>query len=587
MDDAGRVTERIGALRRRHEHRDKVNAQVEAIRDGDYDKVAPGLFPEGFDKPLIANLVDVSARDIAESMASMPSINCQAAVGAPDAEQKRSEKRGAVAQYYVQHSRLEDQLTGGADRHNSYGFMAYIVEPDFEARCPFVRIGDTRTAYYSLDYRGRTREYAEVYRFNVMELCNRFPDQAPLIKAKWYGQPDPDLEVEVAKWYDADCQMLVCLDPEVVLLSVENPTKRCPVRIVPRSSITSKGPRSQFDDVIWVQVARALVQMYTMNALERSVNAPLITPKDVNEVELGPFATIQTDNPQGVGYVPLQLAPGLFPQQQVLQQEQRVGSRYPEGRSGSMDASIITGQGVQALMGTFDTQVASFQRLNATALEDVIEMCFEMDEAIWPGVQKTVRIKDNGAPRKVTYTPAKDIAGEYAADVSYGAIAGLDPNRGLVFILQALAGGLVSKGTARRTLPMDLNIEKEEQQLAIEAMSDSIVATLAAFPQALPQMVLNGMDPREIATQIADVKKRLGKGEALEKIVTEVFAPKEEEEAPQDPLEAALAAAQGSAGPGAMPGEPPQGSDMLMTLLGMTPGGNVNSQATVSRMQPI
>jgi hypothetical protein len=82
-----------------------------------------------------------------------------------------------------------------------------------------------------------------------------------------------------------------------------------------------------------------------------------------------------------------------------------MGSRYPEGRSGQMDASIITGQGVQALMGTFDTQVQTFQRLNASALEDVIALCFEMDEKLWGDEKKTRRIKDNGAPRKIDYTP--------------------------------------------------------------------------------------------------------------------------------------------------------------------------------------
>src|SRR5690606_27878721 len=117
---------------------------------------------------------------------------------------------------------------------------------------------------------------------------------------------------------------------------------------------------------------------YTMNALEQSVNAPIAMPKDVTEMDIGPFSVVQSENPQAIGRVNLQLSPGLFPEQQILAQEQRTGSRYPEGRSGSIDASIVTGQGVQALMGTFDTQVQTFQRLCASALEDVIGICFEM-----------------------------------------------------------------------------------------------------------------------------------------------------------------------------------------------------------------
>jgi hypothetical protein len=275
----------------------------------------------------------------------------------------------------------------------------------------------------------------------------------------------------------------------------------------------------------------------------------------------------------------------LFPEQQILAQEQRTGSRYPEGRSGSIDASIITGQGVQALMGTFDTQVQTFQRLNASALEDVIEMCFRMDEAYWPDVKKTRRIKDNGAPRTYTYTPGKDIAGEYTIDVTYGAIAGLDPNRGLVFVLQALAGGLIAKTTARKTLPVDLNIEDEERQIQLEQIDSSVAATLAMLPQAIPQLAAMGQDPREIAMQTVEVRKLVAKGKSVAEAMEAVFAPKEAPAPPPSPVEQAAAAQQG--GP-PMPGQGEGGaSDLLMSLVGMTPGGSPNLQSTISRRQPI
>ena len=36
--------------------------------------------------------------------------------------------------------------------------------------------------------------------------------------------------------------------------------------------------------------------------------------------------------------------PAVFAEEQTLQAELRLGSRYPEGRSGMTDASIITGR---------------------------------------------------------------------------------------------------------------------------------------------------------------------------------------------------------------------------------------------------
>ena len=64
--------------------------------------------------------------------------------------------------------------------------------------------------------------------------------------------------------------------------------------------------------------------------------------------------------------------------QNILNQELRVGSRYPESRTGNIDASIVTGQGVQALMGAFDTQVKSAQAIFAASLRDIITICFQV-----------------------------------------------------------------------------------------------------------------------------------------------------------------------------------------------------------------
>lgn len=588
MDDAQRIAERVRVLRTRNTKRDANYMKLIAIRDGDYDVVAPGLFSDEFDKPLVANLIDTTARDIAEVMAPLPVVNCPAATMSQETKVERADKKSAIANSYVQASRLQDQMFGGADRYGSFGYMAYIVEPDFARRTPVIRVDDNATAHYTLDYMGRTREYVSIGTMTIDAAIVQFPDHADRIKARFPHYRN-DNTVEVARYYDQTHEKLVMLDPEILLASVPHKVQGCPVRVVERPKLTGQArEKGQFDDVIWVQVARALVQQYTMNALEQSVNAPIAVPDDVNTFEIGPLSVIQSQNPQGIGRVPLNLSPGLFPEQALLEQQQRIGSRYPEGRSGNIDASIITGQGVQALMGTFDTQVQTFQRLNASALEDVISMCFEMDEAYWGNEKKTVHIKDNGAPRVVTYTPSKDIKGDYTVDVSYGAIAGLDPNRGLVFILQALAGGLISKTTARRYLPVDLNPLAEERQVTLEALHEATAGTIAIYPQLLLQMAQQGQDPREAVLQLAELNDRLTKGDNPVEALKAVFAPKEEEQ-PQvaDPVTQAMEAAMAGAGGGAMPGGGGGASDMLMMLAGMSPGGNPQLGASVSRMQPI
>lgn len=592
MRTAKEVADRVQVIRARNAKRDQDYMKLIAIRRGDYEAVAPGLFnTQEFDRPLVANLIDTTARDIAEVMSPLPSFNCQSASLSSQADTERQDLRAAIANGYVQNSRLQDQMFHGADRYGSFGFMAYIVEPDFKDQMPVIRVGDVATAHYTQDYRGRTVEYFEVYRAPCEQICLDFPEAEEAIKARYggHGGWERDQTLEVVRYYDEYCSTLVLLDPCRVLVTVPNRIGRCPVRIVQRPSITGD-TRGQYDDVIWVQIARALVQMYTMDALEQSVHAPIAMPRDVQEMEIGPFSVIQSENPGQIGRINLQLTPGLFPEAQILAQEQRTGSRYPEGRSGSIDASVITGQGVQALMGTFDTQVQTFQRLNASALEDVMEMCFRMDEAYWGETRKARRIKDNGAPRKYTYTPNKDIAGDYTVDVTYGAIAGLDPNRGLVFVLQALAGGLIAKSTARKTLPVDLNVVAEERQIQLEQIDDSIAASLAILPQTIPQLAAMGQDPRQIALQTVRVRQLVSKGKTVAEAMEEVFAPEEPEQAQEkDPLQELMEQAQGGGAPGAAPAAQGAGGagDLLMSLVGMTPGGNPNLQSTVSRREAI
>lgn len=584
MVDAQYVAGRVRMARTHNQERDRNQLRIKAIRRGDYDTVAPGLFSKEFPKPLVANLVDTTARDIAEVMAPLPAFNCQSASLSNESDQRRQDKRSAIANYYVQNSRLQSQQYGGADRYNSFGFKAYFVEPDFVEKTPIIRIGTCSTAYYVKDHRGRTQQYMEVYKATPEQLVADFghlfeEGRLRAVLADRYRDRMQEPCCEIVRWHDRNEDSIVLLDPEMTVHSVPNRLGKCMVRVVERPMLDDGDVTGQFDDVIWVQIARGLTQQYTFQAIQRAVEAPLVAPRDVDGVNVGSHDILTSDNPQGIGIANLQIPQALFPNSQILSQEQREGSRYPEGRSGSFDASIITGQGVQALMGTFDTQIQTYQRLDAEALKDVIGLCFEMDEKFWPNTTKTIDVEDNGAPRRLTYTPSKDIDGNYLVNVSYGAIAGLDPNRGLVFILQALAGGLISKSTARKSLPVDMNPLAEERQIDLEQMDASIAAALSMLPQTIPQLAMGGMDPRELVLQFTKARELLGKGKSPSEAVAEVFAPKEQpqEAAPADPL-AALTQGGGPQTPG---------SDMLMMLAGLSQSGGPNLQANVSRMTPI
>ena len=336
--------------------------------------------------------------------------------------------------------------------------------------------------------------------------------------------------------------------------------------------------RGQFDDVLGIQLLRNRFALLAMEAAEKSVQAPIVLPSDVNELEMGGDAVIRTANPAGVRRVDLNIPPGAFTEQALLQQELRLGTRYPEGRTGNIDASIITGQGVQALMGGFDTQVKSAQAIFASALKDVISVCFEIDEKFF-NYQKTIRGVDAGSPYSIEYTPGKDIKNDYTADVRYGMLAGLNPAQGLIFMLQALGGKLISKDLAQRELPFGINVTQEQEKIEVEDLRSALMASLQQYTLAIPQMAVQGGDPTDIIRKIAGVIKSRQKGQALEDAIEDIFEP---EELP--PAGATSLVEQPSPAPAAPAGGAPEGGALQSLLSSLSASGKGSASArTVMR----
>jgi hypothetical protein len=248
----------------------------------------------------------------------------------------------------------------------------------------------------------------------------------------------------------------------------------------------------------------------------------------------------------------------------------RLGSRFPEGRTGNIDASVITGQGVQALLGGFDTQIKTGQTILADLFEEVIALCFKTDEMLFDN-RKTVKGTYQGAPYEILYLPSKDIKGDYSVDVRYGLMSGLDPSRALIFSLQALGANLISRDFVMRELPWSMNVTAEQERIDIEKMRDSLSASIASLAQAIPAMASQGADPSEMVDKIARVIDARRKGSAIEDAVMKVF----EQPEPEIPeAQVAPGVEQGMQEPGmaspqgAPPGAPPADLGAILSQLG-------------------
>lgn len=572
--DIHSIARRVDNIKMRNSDRDARMSDILAVRKGDMGEIYPDLFPEGMDKSMVANFVDVAARDLAEVLAPLPSFNCSALNVNSDKARAFADKRTMIANNYIYHSRLQSQMYSGADWYFTYGFLPIHVEPDFEANLPRIRVEDPMGVYPDFDRFGRCVAYAKRYYKTIGELAVEYPEYAPFLLGRDGFNQDTNSMVEMIRYTDKDVTVLYLPSrSNFVLNAAPNLLGKMTVYIAKRPTVDDE-MRGQFDDVLYVQLARARFANLAMEAAEKSIQAPLVVPSDVVDLPMGPDSIIRTSNPAGVGRVRLDMPPAAFQEQAALQAELRLGARYPEGRTGNIDASIITGQGVQALLGAFDSQIKAGQTILGETLEDVLKTCFEMDEVLFDK-EKNVRGTAQGTPYELKYTPSKDIKGDASIEVRYGLMAGLDPSRALIFSLQALGADLVSKDFIRRELPWNVNVSMEEQRIEIEKMRSNLAAAVTATAQAIPAMAAQGQDPSMLIQKIADVIERRRKGDTIEAAALAVFTP---QPAPEQPMQeetvppgtqAPVETPTSPVAPGASGGAPTAPTDLASILAGL------------------
>lgn len=559
-------------------HRDRNIELVRRVRNGDMRAMFPAELELNltFNGVPIANFVDIAAHDVSELIAPLPSVRCISGKMESNADQKRAETKNRIADSYWIESKLARQMMKGADRLVSYGFLPFHVEPDLINHRPFIQVDDPRHAYYELDRFGQVVVYAKMWMKTIDELCALFPDLAQQIRGGQNGGyrrgEHGDTQLQMVRWVDR--QRVAILLPErngMVITSYDHKLGRAPAYIVERSGGVDDTPRGQFDDVIWVQVARAIMTTLALEAASEVVTAPIVLPEGMDEIPLGPHSVLQGANADQAKRLNLELPPGIFQENMTLQEELQQGSRYPDARTGNSNASVITGKGVEALLGSFTTQIAAAQAMMKDGLENVTAICFEMDEKWWPHEQKMLQGTMSGTSYEFAYTPASDIAGKYKCTVTYGFAAGMQPAQSVVTMLQLEGAGLLAKKTTQENLPFDVDAVAEQRQIDVEATREALKQGLFQLVSAIGPMAMQGQDPTQIVQLVAQVTLDRQKGKTIEEAALDAFtAYAQAQQAAQQQAAEEAAEAQGEAGGGQPSG--PGGSDLGQLPEGVAPG---------------
>lgn len=605
MADIARIAARVEALRRDAVERDQRHQTVFDARSQKIDNIAPGSMPDAWPRPITANIIDTSARQLAENLAPLPSINCAPGVVTSERQKKMVAKRTKVAYSYIIDSNLKAKMPEACDWYLMYGSFAFVVEPDFREGRPRIRVQSGMKAYPEFDLAGRVRSYTHVWRESARRLAAKFPDYADAIlgRDQPYGrQTQGDTELEVVKY--CDDQSYVLYMPErrnLVLMEMDNRFGKVPVSVA-RKPTWDDQDRGQFDDVVWPMLARNRVAMLGLQATQQTVRAPLAIPTDVQKIPFGDDAVIRTNSPEKIRRVGTDMPQAAWQQDALLQQEVMKGTRTPASATGDVDASIITGQGVHALNGGYDIQVATGQLVIGHALEQALELAFEMDEKFWPDSKKSISGVINGSPFEESYTPAKDIKGNYRVSVSYGFASGMNPNQALIFLLQLRGDQLVSRDFVQRQLPMDVDVASLQAQVDQEQTSDALKQGVFALLSSLGIMAQQGMDPTALLTNAAkliDLRERMPMHEAILaafKPEPQPASPGGAPGAPGSPGEGQGAGAPFGMNPttgmpgGIAPGQAEMGPggkpDVMSLLAGLSSSGAPQASASVKRSVP-
>jgi hypothetical protein len=547
------IEQRRNALKMRFVDRDQAMDMVQLVRDGDIDRLFPDLFSDDISKSVVANLVDVAARDLAEVMAPLPNLACASGSMKTDADRQRASRKNRIGYYYWDCSGLETQMFEFADSYNTTGFAVFVIEPDFRRMMPKIRVENPIGCYYQKDRWGNVVEFVKETIATAGELAALYPEYRGQILSVGQDRRTRSESTQLTVVRYTDSQGTAVYLPEAsntVLAYAPNPTKCMPVVILERFGL-AKVPRGQFDDVIFVQLARSLMALYQLTAAEKSVNAPIALPDDVTEISVGPDAVLRTSNPQAIQRVRLDVPRDSWMLADQLDRESKQGARYPDARTGGVKGSIITGRGVEAMLGTFDSQIRTFQTLCKQALEAATSICFEMDVALWPNMRKTINGTMSGKSFEIQYVPARDISDNTNCSVTYGFAAGMTPSQAIVTLLQLRGDKLIQRDTFRRALPFDVDPEEEQRGLDLEVLEDGLMQGFLALMQGLGPMMAQGADVTNIlgaASKVIDMRQ---KGKPLHLAIQEAMKPPEPTEAPPG--------SEPETGPDLGPNAPPSG----------------------------
>lgn len=532
-----------------------------ALYEGNLPQEYHRYFPKGDPKTVI-NMIKLAWDDLSVSAGRWPDLRGDP-VNASNAEMKRIGKFEHIANSYLRNSEPTGQLfmrelawwlVGG-------GRSVMVVKPDMDRKTPTFQTKDPRYVYPS----GRTNslnQYIEIY--DIIMKYEIGEDEAEMMGfkvAKREGGPyDMEPAGEQGKMW-----VIEYIDDQYWVIATENGEVRrakhglgkVPGWVFQTIAPNSVAGLSTFKDQVSLMVAISRMFSGKMAMMDRMINPVYWVRGHEGAVRIGPHVLNKLGPNGEMG----QIAPPATIQVdrdiQNLNQFARVLNRNPEVRQGEVSnkSQYVGAKTLEQLSESIDTVIGGFWDVIQVGLEKMFAVAFEMDEKLWPDVEKSIAGIMKGSRFNETYIPSEDIAGRRFIHVDHG--FGVGGYQGFLMHLQAYDAKVMSKRRVIESQPGQGDVDAAMREIELDQMDD---AGMALFQQKAAQGQLDIVLWSKLRKEMARNGKPLS--EVIEKY---------EEEIQKQAQAAQMQQAGPQGGPGGMTAPPPEQAPPQQAPPGLPP----------------
>jgi hypothetical protein len=551
------ILERADRLRAGHDQLER--RRIRAVMNGGAEAVQAILGwghdgPEGDIRDLgndlpTANIMWSGLERLAQRIGRMPTLKTNM-VPLKDSQtaRKAAEKRQRIVGAWDEMDRLEMQFPQMGRWLPGYGFAMHQISetkradyiyPRAELRDPYdVFPGfwgpDQQPTEIAVFRRVDYKALQSVYGSLGPRLDNKRAGGVVILGASWEGTGD----VEVVEYHDIDGTYIVCRETQDLLTFIPNPLSSGPAFVMTK--------RFSFDTLKsqYTHVFGLMSEMAKLNLLG------MIAAEDSNFRETNVFGEMDSTKymrgREAINFFQpgarVEKPTGDFLQQtfqaiNVLERQMRTVSGYDVQQDGVSPNSFATGQGMKELQSSADNNVREYQTAIKHSMELIDRKRLEWDDVMHPNLERKVFWYEGSTQNEESYTPSKDIKGDYRTKRVFGAMATFDDTQKLLAGMQLLGARVIDTRTLQENLDgfADDSISLINERILQDQARDALLSSMG-------QRSAEG-DPAADSALISMLEKPSGTIDTLKKFFTA-------EDPALSPEEAALMAQAQGAPPG-------------------------------------